>query len=59
METSKGKQCQILWFGEQPHAIARQLDFCYIFFYNFKALKKLLNSADNTIPKKEQFCFNA
>jgi hypothetical protein len=31
-----------LWYGEQPNAIARQLNLCYIFIKNkFKALKTL------------------
>jgi hypothetical protein len=48
-----------LWYEEQPNAIARQLDFCYISFIYSKASKTLLKSADNTIQRKEHFPFHA
>jgi hypothetical protein len=43
-----------LLFGEQPNDIGRQLDFCCYFKKNmFKASNTSLNSAENTMTKKE------
>jgi hypothetical protein len=44
-----------LWYGEQPNAIARQLDFCYICFLKFKSLNSLLNSPEYTVTWKGVF----
>jgi hypothetical protein len=47
MKTSEGKQCQ------NSVAVARQLDFCYTFFYNLKASKTLYSGVPKvTITRK-------
>jgi hypothetical protein len=47
-----------LWYGEQPIAIARQLDsLIYLYTNKFKALNTLLNSAEYTIKREKVFLF--
>ncbi len=56
----KASHARTLWYEEQPNAIARQLDFCYIFFIISKHQRHIyLNRADSTIPRKEHFLFHA
>jgi hypothetical protein len=50
--------CKLLWYGEQPNAIAMQMDFCNSLYKNkFKALNTLINSAENTISSEKVFVF--
>jgi hypothetical protein len=49
-----------MWYGEQPNAIAMQLDFSHIFTVyknKFNALNTLLNFAEYTITSEKVFVF--
>jgi hypothetical protein len=44
------------WYGNPPNAIARQLNFCYIFIQKLvQALKTLLNSAEYPVTRERVF----